>query len=199
MKLLGIIYKNDQTPDEDMLKKMPAEYQTFLKQANGLIAFKGGLHLRGCCNEPLWHSIAEAWEGKNAFWKYYPEVLDIDIPFGQDCMGDQFLFRNEKVIKLSCETGEVELLNLSFFEFISQVTEDPLKILGLHPLIQVEAEGKSLQPGELIQAYPPFTMNPGGIDITLKIVKSEEQISFLQQVFRQRQRSGDEGFSFVVG
>src|SRR5687768_15905260 len=99
MKLLGITYKGPEIDDFGTFNSLPIELKGLLKQANGIVAFKGGLHIRGCCSDPGWNSINEVWTGKSAFWKHYPDVLDIDVPFAQDCMGDQFFIRSHKIIK----------------------------------------------------------------------------------------------------
>jgi hypothetical protein len=202
MRLIGLTYKNDKIDDEETFRKLPSFLQEILKQANGLIAYKGGLHIRGCCIEPQWHSIREVWEGKFALWTHYPELLDIDIPFAQDCMGDQFLLQNEKVIKLFTETGEVEFPDLTLKEFFAEIEKDPFTFLGLQPLAQFDMEGGKLEAGQLLHSYPPFSANPGGEEITLKALDVSERLHFLFDLYKKMRRlkEGDgEGFSFVVG
>lgn len=198
MKLLGVTYKNTEIDDQDTYTKLPPILQQFLKEVNGIIAYKGGLHFRGACKAPSWHSINEVWTGKHAFWKFYPDILDIDIPFAEDCMGDQYLLRNNKVIKLYAETGEVEFLNLEFVEFLNEIEKDPVNFLGMHPLIQFEMDGGKLEPGQLLHAYPPFCMKQA-IDVVIKSIPAEEQLEFLAKLSRQM-RSMEDGdqVQFIV-
>lgn len=49
--------------DEDLLARLPAKLAGLLRQVNGFIQFHGGLHVRGACREPAWHSLRDAWDG----------------------------------------------------------------------------------------------------------------------------------------
>ena len=198
MKLFGIIYKGPEIDDLATYNGLPKDLKIFLKEANGLIAYSGGLHIRGCCFAPEWHSINEVWIGKNAFWKHYADVLDIDIPFAQDCMGDQFLLRNNKVVKLYAEKGEVEELRLNLWEFFEEMEKDPVSFLSLQPLMQFEMEGNKLEPGTLISAFPPFCMNSGQ-ELTLNKMPVLERLQSLQNISKQVKglEDGDE-VRFIV-
>ena len=46
-----------------------------------------------------------------------PDANQADVPFGEDCMGDQFLLRDGVTHKLAAETGEVESLGVGLREF----------------------------------------------------------------------------------
>jgi hypothetical protein len=202
MKLLGVTYKNTEIDDQGTFNALPEVLKKFISQVNGIIGYKGGIHFRGCVKEPLWHSINEVWTGKLAFWKKYPDVLDIDIPFAQDCMGDQYLLRNDKVVRLYGETGELEFMGITFIEFLDAVEKDPLTILGLYPLAQFEAEGNRLQPGMLLQAFPPFCTKSPLESITVKAVPVEEQLIYLADLSRKmrmkRDQEGEDDVNFFV-
>ncbi|HYG39070.1 MAG TPA: hypothetical protein VD908_10635 [Cytophagales bacterium] len=196
MKLIGITYRGPEMDDIGTFNALPSDLKVFIKEANGLIAFKGGLHIRGCCKEPLWHSINEVWTGKSAFWKNYPDILDIDVPFAQDCMGDQFLIRGSKVIKLNCENGEVTELQMQLWNFFEEIEKDPILFLGMHPLIQFEMEGGKLEPGNLLSAYPPFCINQTG-EVTLKempVLERLNSLSLLSKKMRGMQDGDDVQF-----
>lgn len=185
MKLPGVTYKHSDIDDQDTFSVTPSRFQDFLRQTNGIVAFKGGLHIRGCCHEPSWHSIDYYISGQPAFWKTYPDLLDIDIPFAQDCLGDQFFFRGEKVFKLNLETGEPTFYDYDFYGFLEATNDNPIEFLGMYPLVQFEMDGKELLPGQLLQAYPPLLLNiPGGI-ISLEAVPANDQILFLQNLYKQ--------------
>lgn len=186
MKLQGITYRQTSIDDWATYKTTPLRFQDFLQQTNGIIAFKGGLHIRGCCHEPAWHSIDHYISSHAAFWKIYPDVLDIDIPFAQDCMGDQFLFRGEKVYKLNLETGQLSFYDYDFYGFLEAVDSNPIDFLGMYPLVQYEMDGKELLPGHLLQAYPPLYLNIPGEIVSLEALPAEDQILFLENLYKQQ-------------
>ncbi len=47
---------------------------TCLARPTGFIMFDGGLHIRGACIQPKWHSLRKAWEGEFALHLLYPTV-----------------------------------------------------------------------------------------------------------------------------
>lgn len=142
--------------DPGTLGLLPAALREILEETNGCVAFRGGLHLRGICSEPLWHSLEFAWKGDGALHRLYPSVRAEDIPFAQDCVGDQFLLRNGTVHRLEAETGEQENLDIDLPTFLERAKEDPEGFLGMYPLLKLEREGGKLISGEVIEVSPPF-------------------------------------------
>jgi hypothetical protein len=104
----SVTYVGPPIDDADILARVPSDLADRLRQANGFIWFGGGLHVRGACREPAWHSLRAAWEGDAALHVLYPTVQVDDVPFAEDCVGDQFLIRGGTVWKLAAETGDVE-------------------------------------------------------------------------------------------
>lgn len=185
MKLDHLNYSGPAIDDAELLAKLPKELAALLEQANGFIQFHGGLHVRGVCLAPAWHSLRDAWIGKNAFHQLYPDVTPEDIPWAEDCMGDQFLLRAGTVWHLLAETGELESLEMNFTEFIQAVEEDPGEHLGLHPLLQFQREGGHLLPGQLLAAYPPFCLEESEDGVKLRAIESGERRRFLADFAKQ--------------
>src|SRR5579883_2134955 len=156
MKLKQITFTGPAIDDVDILDRLPSALAELLRQHNGFIQFSGGLHVRGACKRPAWHSLRAAWLGHEAFHRLYSDVNPDDIPFAEDCLGDQYLLREDAVWKLAAETGDVEPQDATLEEFLEQAQDDPAEYLGLHPLLQFQAEGGSLKPGELLASWPPF-------------------------------------------
>src|SRR5206468_454105 len=92
----------------DALRALLAEPTDEGRPFSGFIQFHGGLHTRGACLGPPWHSLGEAWRGETAISRLFPEVGESDVPFAQDYLGNQFLYRNGFVLKLSAELGRLE-------------------------------------------------------------------------------------------
>src|SRR5262245_33397894 len=119
------MYIGPEIDDFEILGRLPDSYRSLLEVANGYVAYHGGLHIRGACLFPEWHSLRAAWSGREAIYRLFPEVLPKDIPFGEDALGDQFLLRNEVVWKLCGETGEMLSQELTLAEFDAAVRADP--------------------------------------------------------------------------
>jgi len=122
-----------------------------------------------------------------AFHEIYLEIEPTDIPFAQDCLGDQYLLRQNKVIQLYADTGEVEELNMDFDEFINECIEDPVEFLSLEPLLQFESEGGVLMPGELLHVYPLFSMEESEEGVAISKRPMFEQNDFLAGYYKKHQ------------
>lgn len=179
MKLDHITYTGPAIDDEATLARLPRPLADHLTQINGYIQFHGGLHVRGACLAPAWHSLRDAWEGETAFHQLYPDVKPSDVPFAEDCLGDQFLLRGGQVWRLFAETGELESLEVNFKEFLQEVAKDAVEFLGFHPLMEYEKDGGQLKPGQLLAAYPPFCTEEAEDGVTVSAVPTDERRRFL--------------------
>jgi hypothetical protein len=186
MRFEKVTYHLKEIDDPETFERLPLEMQTFLQQVNGMVALGGGIHFRGCCLSPSWHSIREAWMGECAFHKDYDCIRSSDIPFAQDCMGDQFFWRDGQVIRLLSETDELELLHVGFNGFLRNVQEDPVNYLKLKPLQEFEGEQqKALKPGQLLNVYPPYCLQEKNDKYRLKAVSVEDRLDFLADLARK--------------
>lgn len=193
MQLEHVTFTGPPLDDGDLLARLPANLAGLLLQINGFIQFHGGLHIRGVCREPAWHSLRDAWDGEAAFWRLYPEVSKTDVPFGEDCMGDQFLLRDGVTHKLAAETGEVESLKVGLREFFEAVAADPVEFLSLHPLLQHQQDGGQLEPGQLLAAYPPFCTTESADGVSLAAISAAERRRFLADLAAQLRDVPDGG------
>lgn len=199
MKLSGITFRGPELVDGSLVSELPTGHANLLRQINGFIAFEGGFHLRGVCDTPTWHSLSEAWRGTSALHRLFPVIRDSDLPFGQDCMGDQFLLRDSVVYKLSAEAGELSNMGLSFREFFDRLAADPFEFLQLHPLVQFQCNGGRLEPGQLLAAYPPFVAKEAANGISLRAISATERIAFLADFAGQLSGIADgERFRVVI-
>lgn len=186
MDLSNITYQGpDIQADPEVEVLLPDNLLSLLKQINGFIQFGGGLHLRGLCKEPEWHSLRAVLLGESAIHKLYPAVEKTDIPFAQDCVADQYLLRGRTVYKLFAETGELESLNFGLGSFLSAASNDPVEFLGLEPLLQLQNQGQALEPGQVIHVYPPFCTEQAENGVSLKPVSIAEALTFLSRFSKQ--------------
>jgi hypothetical protein len=103
--------------------------------------------------------LAAATEGGQSFSALYPLVLPSDLPFAEDAFGDQYLLRDRLVYRLSAESGEVAALNLPLDAFFDALLGDPAATLGFEPSDAVASVGGQLEPGTLVNVYPPFILD----------------------------------------
>lgn len=185
MQFQGVTFTGPAVDDPDTFERLPSDLNQFLAEVNGVVAYEGGLHIRGACSKPDWHSLATAWNGPNAFHVRYPAIEPGDIPFAQDAVGDQWLLRGDRVIRLLAETGDVEGAHSSFDGFLAAVERDSIETLGLHPLMQFIREGGRLQPGELLSVYPPFCTEESASGVSLRAISADERLGFLADLARQ--------------
>ena len=171
--------------DVEVLQMLPADYREFLLSVNGCILFGGGLHIRGACEFPDWHSLRNVWTGSDALSSLYPSVEGGDVPFAQDACGDQLLLRGELVVRLDAETGGITPLGLTWQEFFDAATMNPIEFLSLQPLVKFAAEGGKIQPGQLLSVYPPFCTTESANSVSLKAISALERIRFLADFAKQ--------------
>ena len=171
--------------DTALLDRLPVGLSEMLQRENGFIRFDGGLHVRGACREPTWHSLRAAWEGPHSFAALYPGVEPGDVPFAEDALGDQFLLRGDSVLRLTAGLGDLEDLGVSLPGFFARAEDDPVEFLGLHPLLRFQSEGGRLLPGMLLAAYPPFWTMEAEEGVDLRAVPNEELRSMQADIARQ--------------
>lgn len=164
---------------------LPANLVNLLRQINGFIMFHGGLHVRGVCAAPEWHSLSSVTAGPGALLAHYPALLSTDVPFAQDCVADQFILRDGVVHKLESETGHLASLDLSLSAFFGAVQADPVEFLAMQPLLRHQQDGGVLQPGQVLHVYPPFCTREAADGVSLRAVPVSEALAFLADFSRQ--------------
>ncbi len=155
-ELRGINYQSDQIEDPETYDLLPTDVKQLVEDLKGVVAYQGGLHIRGCVRDPQWHSLYDAWKGDNAYHKYYSELRATDIPFAEDCLGDQYFWRLGTVWSLMCETGDVEDTELDVFEFLDAIVADPIEFLSMEPLIVYLEQNEPLEAQQTLHVEPSF-------------------------------------------
>ncbi len=159
--------------------------RSLLSENNGFILFDGGLHVRGAVLSPEWHSLRKVWFGDFALYKLFPAIEESDVPFAQDCLGDQFVLRDGVVHKLDAEIGEIETLEMNLETFLTKAQENPVEFLSLEPLLQFMKEGGKLEQGQLLSVYPPFIAKESANGVPLKAISMFDRIGFLADFANQ--------------
>jgi len=86
--------------------------------------------VRGARSSPEWHSLREVWKGEAALHTLYADVRPSDVPFAQDCVGDQFLLRDGEGVRLEAETGELSLFAPGLASFSEAANANPVECLA---------------------------------------------------------------------
>lgn len=100
--------------DIRLAEAIPLDPWAVLNDVNGFIAFDGAFHVRGITDDPPWHSLGRAWKGERALHCLFPALSPDDVPFAQDGLGDQFIFRADHIWRLKAETGELKATEWTF-------------------------------------------------------------------------------------
>ena len=179
------MYLGPPIDDPDILALLPLPFRNFLEQTNGYVAYHGGLHVRGACLAPAWHSLRRVWIGDHALYILFPVLEATDVPFAEDALGDQYVLRDGYVQRLDAETGELTALNADLAEFDAAVRANPIEFLNLGPLENFRAQGGILEPGQLLSVYPPYCVEAGSADRSFRAIGAEDRIRFLASLASQ--------------
>lgn len=179
------MYLGPPIDDPQILELVPGALRESLLRCNGYVAYHGGLHLRGACLAPDWHSLRHWWLGPCALHKLFQVLRPDDIPFAEDALGDQYVLRGEVVHRLDAECGRLESKDVDLAEFDRRVREDHVDYLSLQPLQEFRAEGGTLNPGELLSVLPPFVIKPSERVVSYKAMRTEHRMRFLAEFSRQ--------------
>jgi hypothetical protein len=177
----GITYLGPEIDDPAVMDLLPADHRELLETRNGFILFAGGLHVRGACTSPDWHSLRKVWLGGFALHEFYPALEKSDVPFAQDCLGDQFILRQGVVYRLSAEDGVLENKEVGLEEFLTRAGRDPVQYLSLQPLLQHYNEGGELEPGQLLNVYPPYCTKEAERGVSIGAISMFERLGFLAE------------------
>jgi hypothetical protein len=184
--------------DNIVLAMLPRNYASFLQSVNGCVVYDGGLHIRGACSIPDWHSLRRFWIGDDSLSALYSGVNADDVPFAQDCFGNQFLLRSKSVFRLHGDTGELKDLALGWHGFLAAAAANPTEFLSLQLLERFRNEGGWLEPGQLLNIYPPLCTVESANGASLKPISAREQIRFLADFTAQIARLPDDSKIRIV-
>jgi hypothetical protein len=191
MELAHVSWAGPAMDDPEIAEALPSFLGSSIAEVNGFIQFGGGLHVRGACFTPGWHSLRHAWHGTAAFHRLYPTVAAGWVPFAEDCMGDQFFLAGGTILRLLAETGKVEDMACDLASFLKAANETPVEFLSLEPLLELQRNGSALAPGELIHAYPPFCTVEAENGMSLRAVPALELHAFHAAFARHVLNEGD--------
>jgi hypothetical protein len=177
--------------DSHILVELPVPLIRLLVERNGFIAYDGGLHVRGACLAPSWHSLRYWLRSDDALHRQFSAVRESDVPFAEDAFGDQYLTRDDEVHRLVAAQGEVQALSFGVKGFLAAVERDPVGFLGLEKLRKFRDEGGVLAPGELLSPDPSTMAAESSRGIGFRAIPAAERIAFLAKLARTVGESPD--------
>lgn len=178
-ELQNTTYIGQDINDTECFSRLPDYLKEFFTHQNGFIAFEGCFHIRGCVLNPKWHSLGCFWYGELKLSNLFDSILPNDIPIGQDCFGDQYLIRDNKIIKLLAESGDIVFIGIDFNDFLKNLLTDPKGFLNIENIGHFK-----MKPGQLLSVFPPFCINSKS-EISIKPIDSIERILFLSNLSNQ--------------
>lgn len=185
LEIEGVTWSGSAADDPELEAELPEALRALLAEHNGFILHGGALHVRGLVRAPSWHSLRAVWQGTSALSRLFPRVRAADVPFGQDCVGDQFLLREGQVLRLEAETGEVYPIASSLAEFLQAAARQSVDFLQAHALVQFREGERALSPGECLHADPPFCTVEAEQGVSLRAVPAEELLLLHAELARE--------------
>jgi hypothetical protein len=168
---------------------MLTPHRRLLELANGAYLYDHALHVFGACESPPWHSL-RAWNAPDGWRALYGDAAAGLVFFAEDAFGDQFAYtgRGGEVVCFEAEVGRVVPVAGSFLEWVEQMTEHAAGILPIDVIAAQRAEGKRLEPGSQLFAFPPLAAAESREEVSLGHVDALEAMRFRGQLAAQIRR-----------
>lgn len=134
------------------------DHARFLQRWNGAYALQGALHLFGA-RDDLPNQSLDAWNRPDGWTQSFGLLLDGVTFFADSGLGDQFGYRDGKVVRLRTLDARVERMASSFREWLEYVFVEPARYLSMDLFDACVARLGPLPPGG--HFAPPPTHAPG--------------------------------------
>lgn len=134
------------------------DHARFLQRWNGCYAMQGALHLLGARGDAPNQSL-DAWNRPDGWRQSFGLLIDGVTFFADTGLGDQFGYRDGKVVRLRALDARLERMASSFGEWLELVFVEPARYLSLDLFEACVARLGPLPPGG--HFAPPPTHAPG--------------------------------------
>lgn len=105
------------------------DHERFLRRWNGCYALGGALHVFGAREAPPNQSL-DVWNRADGWRQGFGPILDGVWFFAENAFGDQFGYRQKKVVRLRIFEGRLEPIATSFAEWLALVSTEPARFLA---------------------------------------------------------------------
>ena len=134
------------------------DHARFLQRWNGCYALQGALHLLGARSDVPNQSL-DAWNRPDGWRQSFGMLIDGVTFFADSGLGDQFGYRDGKVLRLRALDARVERMASSFVEWLELIFVEPGRYLSMDLFDACVARLGPLPPGG--HFAPPPTHAPG--------------------------------------
>ncbi len=161
-------------------------HRRLLELVNGAYLFGRALHLFGACERPSWHSL-RAWNDPATWRATYGTATDGYVFFAEDAFGDQYAYsgRGGEVVRFEAELGRFATAAPHFMAWIDALLLNPGAVLPVDVLAGEAAQGRRLQPGSHLFAYPPLFSVEARDGVSIGHVDAVEAMRFRGELARQ--------------
>ena len=106
------------------------DHRSFLARWNGCYALGGALHLFGARTDPPNQSL-DAWNRNDGWRQCFGPLIDGVTFFAESAFGDQFGYRDGKVVRFKALEARVERIAPDFSGWLEQVFIEPARFVSL--------------------------------------------------------------------
>ncbi len=165
-------------------------HRRLLERMNGAYLFGRALHLFGACEGPPWHGL-RAWNDPAGWRASFGPLADGYVFFAEDAFGDQYAYSRRPgdaaaaVVRFETETGHASTVAPHLEAWLDALLADPAAVLPVDVLAAQAAEGKRLQPGWQLVAWPPLASVEARDGVTVGHADALEAMRFRGQLARQ--------------
>ncbi len=152
-----------------------AFHEQLLQHRNGFFAFNGLLQLFGACTSPPNHSIL-TWNDPTGWRGAWGITLEGITFFGQSAFGDQFGYRQGKIVRLKALEGVIAVTHSTLDEWLQSALLDPETTLSQRAFDACVRDHGALPHGGHFAPTGPY--NPDvGIDVaTVTVVPTRDSM-----------------------
>lgn len=132
------------------------DYLYFLKQTNGGYIFQSSLHFYGVLSNEIESDI---FFNTFLFQKYYKDIIEVNVVFGEDIFGNQFTFlKNNQIAFINIETAEVYETFDDFNSFSDRLFSDIDYYSGFSIAKEWESTKGKISNGDRLCAIKPIVI-----------------------------------------
>jgi hypothetical protein len=158
-----------------------------LSAKNGFYAFEGALHVLPWIDSPTQDHVLglQAWNEKKLWRDWYQGITDGLFFFAEDVFGGQFAVRGNEIVSFEPETGEIEVLALSFDQWAAEVMRDYVRLTGYSLAHSWQLVNGPIPIGKRLLPKIPFILGGQYVDNNLYAVDAVKGMRYRGEVWGQ--------------